>query len=99
MHSKRNPTKRYIELTTLSLLEKRSEWERFGQHLPEGGLFIVVSQDNPGAWRFLLRIARSFRETGRAVEIHYVPQGPTCGSDRRNCSSPAIPAHVGQERQ
>ena len=72
MQGQRNATKRYIELTTLSLLEKRSEWERFGQHLPEGGLLIVVPEDNHEASPFLLKIAQSFREMGREVEIHTI---------------------------
>jgi len=42
MQGHQNTTKKYMELTTVSLLEKRSEWERLGQHLPEGSLLIVV---------------------------------------------------------
>ena len=58
-----------MELTTVSLLDKRSEWERLGQHLPEGGLLIVVPEKNSEASPSLLKIAQSFRETGREVEI------------------------------
>ena len=72
MKGQRNATKRYIELTTVSLLDKRSEWEQFGKHLPEGGLLIVVPEDSPQASRFLLRTAQSFREIGREVEIRTI---------------------------
>jgi len=69
--------KRHIELTTLSLLGKRSEWERFGQHLPEGGVLIVVPKDNPEARRILLKIAEGFRAIGWEVGVHCFSQGAT----------------------
>jgi len=81
MRGQRKQTKKYSELTTLSLLEKRSEWERFGHDLPEGGLLIVAPEDNPEASRFLLKIAKSFREEGWEVEIRYFPEGPVYDGD------------------
>ena len=76
MPEKRNTTKTYIELTTLSLLERRGEWKRFGDHLPEGGLLIVAPQGNLKTRCFLRKIADSFRQIGWEVEIHYLSQGP-----------------------
>jgi len=62
-------TKRHIELTTLSLLKKRNQWVHLAPRLPEGSLLIVVPQDNPRVSSPLFKVAQSFRDTGRQVEI------------------------------
>jgi len=69
MHKQRTATKRHIELTTLSLLEKRNQWEHLARHLPDGSLLIIAPKDNRQASLPLLKVAQSFRDTRGEVEI------------------------------
>ena len=72
MQKQRTATKRHIELTTLSLLKKRGQWAHLASHLPDGSLLIVAPKDNPRASSPLFKVAQSFRDTGRQVEIRTI---------------------------
>jgi len=47
------------DLATLSLLEKKEQWEQFGYRLPEDSMLTIIPENNPEASLPLLEITRA----------------------------------------
>ena len=47
------------DLATLSLLEKKEQWEQFGYRLPEDSMLTIIPENNAEASLPLLEITRA----------------------------------------
>ena len=67
----RQPVKNHLELTTGSLMARRSQWAFLAEDLVEGSLLVVVPRGGPKTRTSLTTVARRFNERGGKALIHY----------------------------
>ena len=67
----RQVAKKHLELTTGSLLIRRSRWAFLTNNLPQRSLLLVVPRDRPRIRICLLRVAQTYASRGGEAVIRY----------------------------
>ena len=69
--SQHQPLKNHLELTTGSLMGRRSQWAYLAEDVPEGALLIVVPESIPKARTLLMKVAECFARRGGDAVVRF----------------------------